>query len=256
MPLAPDPPAVFGPPFFGPSATAFVPWGLAHGLVLALATALFALVVRYARRGDARRRWRVGAVVGWLPFAVWATFNAARSVTGDWTRQVDLPLNLCPLMAFVLPFALAARRRGAFTLAYFAVLAGCVQALLTPNLLESFPHYEFVRYWLLHVSLVWAVLYAVVVHGDRPTLRGLGAASAALVGYVLVVDGLNRLLGTNYAFTRHKPETASVLDHLGPYPVYAVAGTLAAVALFGVVYLPVAAERRWKRRRERSAVVA
>lgn len=248
-----DRPAFYQPPFFGPDAS-FRAYGLQHLVVLVLAAALFALAVAWARRGDAARRQRLGSVFGWLPLAVWATFNAFRAVTGDWTKHVDIPLNLCPLMAFVLPFALTpVRSRRAFEVAYFIVLAGCVQALVTPNLVEGFPHYEFVRYWLLHVSLVWAVLYAVVVYGLRPTLPGLGRAALVFVAYVAVVKGLNTLLGTNYAFTQHKPETASLLDHLGPYPLYLITGTLMALTLFVLVYAPVAVAEVRQRRRARLA---
>ena len=31
---------------------------------------------------------------------------------------------------------------------------------------------------------------------------------------------MNRLLGSNYMFTMHKPASASLLDILGPYPWY------------------------------------
>ena len=247
-------PSFYRAPYFGPDAS-FRAYGVQHGVVLLVATALFALAVLYARRGDAAREHRFGAFFGWLPLGVWAVFNAFRSITGDWTKQVDLPLNLCPLMAFVLPFVLTrVRSRRAFEVSYFFVLGGCIQALITPNLVEGFPHYEFVRYWLLHCSLVWAVLYAILVFGERPTLRGLGLAAVAFVVYIAVVKGLNTLLGTNYAFTQHKPETSSLLDHLGPYPLYIATGTLMALALFALVYIPIAVEGYRQRRRARLSV--
>ncbi len=246
-------PTFYRAPFFGPDAS-FRAYGAQHGVVLVIAAVVFGLAARYARRGDAARQQRMGNVFGWLPLGVWATFNVFRSITGDWTKQVDLPLNLCPLMAFVLPFVLTrVRSHRAFEVAYFFVLAGCIQALLTPNLREGWPHYEFVRYWLLHVSLVWAVLYAIVVYGERPTMRGLGLAAAAFVAYIAVVKAINTGIGTNYAFTQRKPDTASLLDHLGPYPLYIFTGTLMALALFVLVYAPVALAGHRQRRRIRVA---
>ena len=226
-------------PYFGPNRD-FVAWGVSHVAVLVVSTLVYGGLIAWARRQDADVQRRVGSVLGWTPVVVWATFNAFRLAIGDWTKHVDIPLNLCPLVSFLLP-AVMGRRRSfrVFEVVYFFALVGCLQALVTPNLFEEAPHYMFWRYWLLHVSIIGAVAYALAVYRLRPTAAGLVRAYVALVVYVGVAKGLNTLFGTNYAFTQRKLDTASILDALGPYPLYIAQALAVAFGLFVLVYLPV-----------------
>ncbi len=238
-------PSIFQtPPYFGPNDD-FVAWGPSHLAVLAVSVLVYGGLIAWMRRQSAAVQQRVGTVVGAMPLVVWASFNLFRLAIGDWTKHVDIPLNLCPLVSFVLPLVLGPQRSyRVFEIVYFFALVGCMQALITPNLFEEAPHYMFWRYWLLHVSIVGAVAYAVAVYGLRPTWASLGRAYLALVAYVGVAKVLNTLLGTNYAFTQRKLDTASVLDALGPYPIYIVQALGVTLVLFVVAYLPVALSRR------------
>ncbi len=227
------------PPFFGPNRE-FAAWGVSHVAVLVASVLAYGALVVWARRQSPERQQRAGTFVGAIPVTVFVVFNVFRFAIGDWSKHVDIPLNLCPIVSFALPWVLGPRRSfRVFEVVYFFSLVGCMQALVTPNLFEEAPHYMFWRYWLLHVSIIGAVAYAVAVYGLRPRLSSLVRAYVALVVYVVVAKGLNTVLGTNYAFTQRKLDTASILDALGPYPVYIVQALGVALALFVLVYLPV-----------------
>ncbi|MFQ6614746.1 MAG: hypothetical protein ACE5D1_07880, partial [Fidelibacterota bacterium] len=49
---------------------------------------------------------------------------------------------------------------------------------------------------------------------------------------------INWLLGANYFFIAHKPETASIIDMMGPWPFYLLPLSLVALAIFFLSYLP------------------
>lgn len=234
-----DPTFFQRPPFFGPNRD-FAAWGVSHVAVLAVSVVAYGALIAWARRQSPEVQQRAGTVVGVLPVAVFVVFNVFRLAIGDWSKHIDIPLNLCPIVSFALPFVLGRRRSfRVFEVVYFFALVGCMQALFTPNLFEEAPHYMFWRYWLLHVSIIGAVAYAIAVYSLRPRLSSLVRAYVALVVYVIVAKGLNTLLGTNYAFTQRKLDTASILDALGPYPLYIVQALGVALALFVLVYLPV-----------------
>jgi hypothetical integral membrane protein (TIGR02206 family) len=57
-------------------------------------------------------------------------------------------------------------------------------------------------------------------------------------GYMFVAFGVNALLDTNYGYMNGKPEAASLLDHLGPWPWYLLSLQGVAFVFFGLLLLP------------------
>jgi hypothetical integral membrane protein (TIGR02206 family) len=55
-------------------------------------------------------------------------------------------------------------------------------------------------------------------------------ASVAAIG--------NAITGGNYMFLSEKPQTASLLDYMGPWPWYIISSALLALALFKLLDLP------------------
>ena len=79
-----------------------------------------------------------------------------------------------------------------------------------------------------------------IVENYRPTWRSFRKVFLWLNVYVVVIYFINLVVGSNYMYVVHKPETASLLDVLGPWPVYIFASELVALAMFIVLYLPFA----------------
>ena len=53
----------------------------------------------------------------------------------------------------------------------------------------------------------------------------------------------NLVLGTNFMYLRHKPASATLLDHFGPWPVYLLVAAGLAAALFWLLERPFVARR-------------
>ena len=75
-------------------------------------------------------------------------------------------------------------------------------------------------------------------HYDGPPFELYGT------GHVVFVTGVNYLLGSNYMYSMHKPETASALDLMGPWPWYLFTAQFVALFLFVLLYLPFALQDR------------
>ncbi|WP_296807556.1 TIGR02206 family membrane protein [Thiocapsa sp.] len=165
-----------------------------------------------------------------------------------------LPLHLCGLSVLLTAWTLALRSYSAYEIVYFWAWGGTLQALVTPDLDRGFPDPAFIAFFLGHGLVIIGVLYATLVYRFRPRLASIFKSLGVLLLVVAIVAPINLWLGTNYLFLCSKPEQASLMDYLGPWPWYIL--SLAGLALVSsvVYYLPfligdlVAARSRAKRR--------
>ena len=72
----------------------------------------------------------------------------------------------------------------------------------------------------------------------RPLPGCVWRVMLALTGYALGLGLFNWVFATNYMYLCRKPAGASLLDFLGPWPVYLVVGEVVAAMLFSLLALP------------------
>jgi hypothetical integral membrane protein (TIGR02206 family) len=83
-------------------------------------------------------------------------------------------------------------------------------------------------------------MLAVVIGSRRSvTKSALWRSYALLLVYAAFVGLVDRVSGANFMFLLHKPEAASPLDAMGPWPWYLLGGALAGLVLFWLLWLPV-----------------
>src|SRR4029077_2885944 len=116
--------------------------------------------------------------------------------------------------------------------AYFGGLAGAGMALLTPDLWSPWPTYPAIYFFVAHGGIVLAV--SVLVFGRVAPLRegAVWRAFWMLLGFAAAIGAVNAMAGTNFMYLCRKPKNASLLDSLGPWPMYLVAGAAVAFGLF------------------------
>ena len=150
----------------------------------------------------------------------------------------NLPLQLCDLSLWVTVLACATLVPTIVEFAYFAGLAGAGMALLTPDLWSPWPTYPAVYFFVAHGGIVIGA--GVLVYGEIAQLRtgAVWRAFGMLVAYATIVGTFNAIFKSNYMYLRQKPANASLLDALGPWPMYLIAGAVVGLALFWLLWLP------------------
>jgi hypothetical integral membrane protein (TIGR02206 family) len=203
--------------------------------LVAIAVAIVALVV--AARLSPGPWLNVLAIILVVDEVSWWIYLLAGGVPGSRLAQ-SLPLQLCDVAVFIAAAALWTRNQTLVEVTYFWGLAGTVQALITPDLPQHFPSYPYWQYYIAHGGVVAAAL--LLVAGMRLYPRPWAAARVAALtfGYAAAVGLVDALTMSNYLYLRSKPPSATLLDLLGPWPVYIASGALIAVALFAILDSP------------------
>jgi hypothetical integral membrane protein (TIGR02206 family) len=155
----------------------------------------------------------------------------------DWSE--DLPFHLCNFLPFATLYVLLTGNSRFFGILYFFIMAGTLQAIITPDLKESFPHFIYFRFWIVHCGLVMLVCYFLFVLKWEIRKSDIPAAWITANLYLLFSIIINLITGGNYFFSMRKPETASLLDYLGPWPWYLLTGQVAMLLFFVLLYQPV-----------------
>jgi hypothetical integral membrane protein (TIGR02206 family) len=181
----------------------------------------------------------VGAEVGW-----WAYLATTHSTGADLASA--LPLQLCDAAIFVAAAALILRKQLLVEVTYFWGLAGTIQAVITPDLPQHFPTFPFFQYYVAHGGIVAAALFLVVGLGQWPRRDAVLRVAGITIVYALLVGAIDAATGANYMYLRSKPATASLLDLLGPWPVYIAWASLVGAALLLILDAPF----RWLRPRQ------
>jgi hypothetical integral membrane protein (TIGR02206 family) len=160
-----------------------------------------------------RRRFAILVPVFTVPFQV------LQLLPGDFDLGTSLPLQVCDLSWMVAVFALWTLHPRAVAVLYFWGLTLTVQAAITPSLGQTFPDPRYFMFWGMHFLTIWAAVYLVCLAGG-PDWRGYRFTLGLTAVWAAVVLVFNAVTGTNYGYLSRKPETASLLDLLGPWPAY------------------------------------
>jgi len=135
-------------------------------------------------------------------------------------------------------WALLTGHRTATALTYYWGLTLGVQALVQPTLTSPFPHVEFFAFWGKHLLIVWGAVYLTLALRHGPDWRAYRTAVGWTAIWLVGVLCLNGLLGTNYGYVNGKPSEATVLDLLGPWPLYVVAEMVIVAVGWALITLP------------------
>jgi hypothetical integral membrane protein (TIGR02206 family) len=208
-------------------------WSTEHMAALLATGAVATLLIVGARRfGDA---WAVSvgrclAVVIGLAFVCEQVTYAVR---GEWTAQVNLPLQLSDAVTLASVAALWHPEWALLVeLVYFWALSASLQAVLTPDLMQAFPDPLFFTYFATHSGAIAAA--CLLVFGARrvPRPGALWRVYAITAAFAAVAAVATVLTGGNYMFLRRKPAGGSLLDFMGPWPVYILVGAAVGLIFF------------------------
>ncbi|WP_454189871.1 YwaF family protein [Paenibacillus sp. Marseille-Q7038] len=202
-------------------------------LSLLLLLFLFRSRLRQSRLLKELLRWSLAVILilSQLTLEIWY------QAFGLWDIKNTLPLELCSLTLILSIIMLITKNRMLYIFVFYAGICGALAALLTPNLAYAFPHFRFIQFFVAHGAIILSAFYMTWIENNKLSF------SSVPIGFVMLnmVAGfvwlINQMTGANYMFLSRKPDTPSILDLLGPYPLYILMEEILALLLFLMLYL-------------------
>jgi hypothetical integral membrane protein (TIGR02206 family) len=148
------------------------------------------------------------------------TYHSWMFLNGSWNVSHAIPLELCSISLILTVVLLLTRKKLIYEILLFTALLGATQALLTPALNYDFPHFRFFHFFYTHLMIIWVPLYFTWAKGYRPTILSVLKLFIFLNVLMPIIMLINKLVEGNYMYLSHKPDSASLMDVLGPYPWY------------------------------------
>jgi hypothetical integral membrane protein (TIGR02206 family) len=224
--------------------TGFQNFSLQHLMALVVLILFTVLMVILGKRVEGKMKMWIGYSIASASFAFLIIDLGMRLMTHTFEVLSDLPLFLCDLVALILPFVILNDNRKWLGILYFWILGGTLQALITPELGQGYPTFEFFRYFIQHGALVSAIVYCVLVMRIKISWHDLWNAVIYLQVYLVSIHIVNMVLHSNYSYTMAKPGSDTILNFLGDWPWYIFSGEVLMILLFILLLLPFLIKRR------------
>ena len=165
--------------------------------------------------------------------AGFVTEQIVYAARGEWSAEINLPLQLSDAVTFVSVAALVRPdTRLLVELTYFWAFTASLQAVITPDLNEAFPDVLWFTYYATHAGAIAAACLLVFVERRYPRRGAVWRVYGITIAFAACAALGTIVTGGNYMFLRRKPAHGSLLDVMGPWPLY-----IAVAAAFGLVLL-------------------
>jgi hypothetical integral membrane protein (TIGR02206 family) len=208
-------------------------WSDEHIVALLATAGVAVLLVTAARRwGDG---WAVpaGRVLAVVILGGFVCEQLTYALRSEWTAEVNLPLQLTDAVTLVSVAALWRPESALLVeLVYFWALSASLQAVLTPDLGQAHPDLLFFTYFATHSGALAAACLLVFGTRRAPRPNAVWRVYAITLAFAGLAAVGTLLTGGNYMFLRHKPARGSLLDFMGPWPVYILEGALLGLVMF------------------------
>jgi hypothetical integral membrane protein (TIGR02206 family) len=215
----------------------FEMFSVSHFAIIALLF-LGSVLIYIGREKLKDKKWRKAEViVGISLLVIEVTYHIWMAVNDMWDVSHAIPLELCSISLVLSVLLLLTRKKIIYEILLFTALLGASQAIFTPLLNFDFPHFRFFHFFYTHLMDIWVVFYFTWVVGYRPTFWSVVKLFVFLNLLMPIIMLINRAVDGNYMFLSHKPNSASLLNLLGPYPWYILSMEFLLITLSLIVWL-------------------
>ncbi|WP_079504995.1 YwaF family protein [Mesobacillus jeotgali] len=176
-------------------------------------------------------------VIFWTLVACQISHQSWLILTGQW-QIGDLPLQLCSMSSFLAMYVFLRQDIKGFYVLYFIGSLPAILAMVTPEMIYTFPHIDYIEYFLNHSAIPIAVLYFILFEGYRIPRKAILFAYLVVNTVAVPIFIFNFMFDTNFFYLASPTESKTILSFFGNGIMYYLNLEVAALIVFSISYTP------------------
>ena len=209
-----------------------------HGMILLISVVCILAILIVGRKIPQKTEYFYRLLLGGLLWGQEIVLYSYRYSEGSLSLSEHLPLHMCSISVLLIPIMLYKKHKFLSNVLYFWGMGGATQALLTPTVGADTSSFLFYQFFFSHSLIVAGVLYPIIVLSYRIDKEEFFQAIGATIFILPFVGLINWMVGGNYFYLAHKPDADTLLNVLGPWPLYIIPLVMIGILIFGILYLP------------------
>jgi len=158
-------------------------------------------------------------VLGFLPIFIEIIFQIQSVLHKEWTLIKTLPIEISYLTSFAIPVFLFKPSRKLQSWIFYIGIWSAAAAFLNTIMMGEEPWHMLLRYYGHHGILLYFGI-SIYISGYRPTLKDYYNTAIIMLLIIFIIGLINKIIGSNYMFTRFKPTGMNLTLLMADWPYY------------------------------------
>ena len=188
-----------------------------HHTLITIVVIATLLIVRY--RVNRYNLNFIDIFLGFLPIIIELIFQIQSMLNKEWMLIKTLPLEISYLTSFAIPIYLYKPSRILQSWIYYIGIWSAAAAFLNTIMMGAEPWHVLLRYYGHHGTLLYFGI-SIYISGYRPTLNDYYNTAKIMLLIIFIIGLINKIIGSNYMFTRFKPPGMNLTLLMADWPYY------------------------------------
>ena len=188
-----------------------------HHTLITIVVIATLLIVRY--RVNRYNLNFIDIFLGFLPIIIELIFQIQSMLNKEWMLIKTLPLEISYLTIFAIPIYLFMPSRILQSWIYYIGIWSAAAAFLNTIMMGAEPWHVLLRYYGHHGTLLYFGI-SIYISGYRPTLNDYYNTAKIMLLIIFIIGLINKIIGSNYMFTRFKPPGMNLTLLMADWPYY------------------------------------
>ena len=157
--------------------------------------------------------------LGFLPIIIELLFQLQSIINREWSWIKTLPMEISYLTSFAIPVFLFKPSRKLQSWIFYIGIWSAAAAFLNTIMMGQEPWHMLLRYYGHHGILLYFGI-SIYISGYRPTLKDYYNTVKIMLLIIFIIGLINKIIGSNYMFTRFKPTGMNLTLLMADWPYY------------------------------------